>query len=189
VEQLSGASPTVDNKSARRGHPVPKWRDITGHHEISPNAARIDGNRIVVTAGRYWPPGSNPESMYAELAQFVRQHGCSAITCDAYGADLAVTVLRRYGVHHMQSETHRSELYLELLPRVLSQTVGFPSDPYLLRELRRLERRRGFGGKDRVDHRHAAGAHDDRANACAGAVWLAARASRRRCGTAAIRWG
>jgi hypothetical protein len=42
----------------------------------------------------------------------------------------------------------------------------------LLRELRGLERRRGTAGRDRVDH--APGQHDDRANAAAGALVLAA---------------
>jgi len=38
----------------------------------------------------------------------------------------------------------------------------------LLRELRGLERRRSSAGRDRVDHRP--GAHDDLANAVAGAI-------------------
>jgi hypothetical protein len=49
--------------------------------------------------------------------------------------------------------------------------------PDLLRELRGLERRRGASGRDRVDH--APGAHDDWANAAAGALVAVAGAVRR----------
>jgi hypothetical protein len=45
--------------------------------------------------------------------------------------------------------------------------------PECLRELRGLERHRGASGRDRVDHRP--GAHDDLANAAAGALVLAHR--------------
>lgn len=66
----------------------------------------------------------------------------------------------------------RSALYLELLPLVNADRVRLLDVPDLLRELRGLERRRGTAGRDRVDH--APGQHDDRANAAAGALVLAA---------------
>ena len=69
-------------------------------------------------------------------------------------------------------ELDRSALYLELLPLVNSGRVELPDDPALLRELRGLEHRRGAAGRDRVDH--APGAHDDLANAAAGALCRAA---------------
>src|SRR5206468_9782471 len=77
---------------------------------------------------------------------------------------------RAHGISYRQSERDRSTLYLDLLPAVNAERVVLLDDAELLRELRGLERRRGTSGRDRVDHRP--GAHDDRANAAAGALVL-----------------
>src|SRR4030095_2902201 len=75
------------------------------------------------------------------------------------------------------SPLSKGDLYLRLLPLINSGRVRLLDHPQLLRELRGLERRRGWGGRDRVDHRR--GAHDDAANAAAGAIVLAAEGALR----------
>jgi hypothetical protein len=61
-------------------------------------------------------------------------------------------------------------LYLFLLPLVNSERVELLDDERLINQLTGLERRTSRGGRDSVDH--APGSHDDRANACAGAIVL-----------------
>jgi hypothetical protein len=63
------------------------------------------------------------------------------------------------------------------LPLVQSCAIELPDDAALLKELRGLVRKRGFAGKDRVDHRP--GSSDDRANACAAAIYVARNRWRR----------
>lgn len=135
--------------------------------------ARNDGDRIAGCVSRCWPAPHNPEVVIREAAALIRSYGCRSVSHDRYGAQFVERAFDRFGIQSKPCALDRSALYLELLPRVLSQTVAIPNDPELLRELRGLERRvsRFASGKDRVDHRP--GAHDDRAVALAGAVWSA----------------
>lgn len=147
--------------------------DISGGQRDATSAAVafMDGDRVVVSAVRAWPAPHNPETVMGELVDFARSYGCHRITSDRYGAQFPQRAAERAGASLVASELDRSALYLELVPRVNSGTIVIPNEPATLRELRGLERKRGFGGKDRVDHR--AGAHDDRANALAMAAYLA----------------
>lgn len=91
---------------------------------------------------------------------------------DRYAAEFVAEQFRAHGIDYTPSAQDRSAIYLETLPRVNARTVILLDVPELLRELRGLERHRGPSGRDRVDH--ASGAHDDLANAAAGALVLAA---------------
>jgi len=68
------------------------------------------------------------------------------------------------------------------LTKVLAPAFRFQSDvapaAAKLRELRGLERMRGTAGRDRVDHRRSAHAHDDAANSAAIALVRAAESLR-----------
>jgi hypothetical protein len=107
----------------------------------------------------------------AEAAELLKQFGLRETTGDRYAPCFVSEGFRANGITYHASERDRSAVYLELLPAVNARRVVLLDDPDLLRELRGLERRRGTSGRDRVDHR--TGAHDDRANAAAGALGLA----------------
>ena len=64
----------------------------------------------------------------------------------------------------------RASCTLELLPLLNSRRLELPDDARLLGQLQALERRAGSTGRDVVDH--PPGAHDDVANAAAGALVL-----------------
>lgn len=51
-----------------------------------------------------------------------------------------------------------------------SKRIELPDDKTLIQQLRQLERRRGWSGKDSIDHRQ--GSHDDTANSVAGVAVL-----------------
>jgi hypothetical protein len=63
-------------------------------------------------------------------------------------------------------------LYAELLPLMNSGRVELLDQPRLLAQLASLERRTARSGRDTIDH--PPGAHDDVANAAAGAIALVA---------------
>ena len=88
-----------------------------------------------------------------------------------YAPGFVAEHFRANGIRYNPSQRDRSQLYLEMLPILNAGRGLLLDDAELLRELRGLERRRGSSGRDRVDHRP--GAHDDRANAAAGALVLA----------------
>jgi hypothetical protein len=56
-----------------------------------------------------------------------------------------------FGITHRVSDFDRSQLYLLLLPVVMSGNVELLDDPKLMKELRSLERRRGPSGRNRVE--------------------------------------
>jgi hypothetical protein len=65
----------------------------------------------------------------------------------------------------------KSQLYQGLLPLINSRAVDLLDLPVLTTQLSKLERKTTRGGRDSIDH--PPGAHDDVANAVAGACVLA----------------
>jgi hypothetical protein len=134
--------------------------------------AHRDGERVVLDVLRTWRPPFNPSGVMAESAALSTAYGLHETTGDRFAAGFVLEGFRARGLTYVPSTRDRSTIYLELLPLVNADRVRFLDLPDLLRELRGLERRRGLAGRDRIDHRP--GQHDDRANAAAGALVLAA---------------
>jgi hypothetical protein len=132
-----------------------------------------DSDRCVIDVLRAWRPPFSPAGVVEEIAELLRQYQVYRCTGDRYAGEWPREAFRTHGVLYQTAEAVKSDLYLAFLSYVNSSRVELPDDRELLRELRGLERRRGTGGKDRVDH--TPGAHDDRANAVAGAAWLCLR--------------
>jgi hypothetical protein len=137
--------------------------------------AHVQDGQAIVDLCRRWPAPHNPETVIGEAAALAQSYRCHAVTADRYAAEFQRAAWERAGLRFEACDQDRSGLYLCLLPMVLSTAVRVPDDAVVLRELRGLERKRGFGGRDRVDHRP--GAHDDAAVALAGAVYVASRAA------------
>jgi hypothetical protein len=134
--------------------------------------AHREGERVVLDVLRTWSPPFNPSGVIAESAALSSAYGLHSTTGDRFAAGFVLEGFRAHGVTYAPSTLDRSALYLELLPLMNADRVRLLDVPDLLRELRGLERRRGVAGRDRIDHRP--GQHDDRANAAAGALVLAA---------------
>lgn len=135
--------------------------------------AHRDGDRAVLDLIRWWSPPFNPSSVVAEIADLLRRYGCGRVVSDRYAGEFVAEQFRAAGIEHRASDADRSTIYLDVLSLINSGRVVLLDVPDLLRELRGLERRRGASGRDRVDHR--AGAHDDIANSCCGALRLVSR--------------
>ena len=71
----------------------------------------------------------------------------------------------------IRAQKTKSEIYLECLPAINSGRVELLDNARLMAQLRSLERRTSRAGRDTIDH--PPGAHDDLANAVAGALVLA----------------
>jgi hypothetical protein len=130
--------------------------------EMGPNG------RAILCAIRVWKAPFNPSGVIAEASAFYKSWGVYEPFGDQYAAEHTPEQFRRSGLTYRPSPLNRSEIYLELVPLINSQSVVLLDHPDLLRELRGLERRRGSSGRDKVDHRR--GLHDDVANASAGAL-------------------
>jgi hypothetical protein len=80
---------------------------------------------------------------------------------------------RAHGIAYEICETTKSDLYRDLLPLLNAGRAELLDHPRLVAQLCNLERRTARGGKDSIDH--APNAHDDVANAVAGAVVAASQ--------------
>jgi hypothetical protein len=134
--------------------------------------AHRERDRVVLDVLRAWMPPFNPSGVIAESAALSKAYGLRATTGDRYAPGFVLEGFRAHSITYALSARDRSVLYLELLPLMNAGRIRLLDLPDLLRELRGLERRRGTAGRDRVDH--MPGSHDDRANAVAGALVLAA---------------
>jgi hypothetical protein len=124
------------------------------------------GNVAVLDCLREWKAPFNPSSVVAESADLVRSYKLLAVTGDRYAASWVTEAFRNQGIRYEASELDRSAVYENVIPLFASGRARILDHPQLIQQFQSLERRTRVGGRDRIDH--AANAHDDLANACAG---------------------
>jgi len=108
-----------------------------------------------------------PERIVAEFAGVLRAYKISTVEADKYAGEWVSDAFRRNGIAVRSSKLSKSELYIEMLPLINSGKCELLDNKRLAIQLSSLERRTRSGNKDSIDH--PAGAHDDLANAAAGA--------------------
>ncbi|MEL7831522.1 hypothetical protein AAG604_12125 [Citromicrobium bathyomarinum] len=137
------------------------------HSETDP-----EGNSIaVLDAVREVKPPFSPDAVVAEFCDVLKSYACASVTGDRFGGEFAREPFRKHGIDYELSEKVRSDLYRELLPALNSGRADLLDHEKLVNQIVSLERRVPRSGKESIDH--APGAHDDLANAVAGAIWLA----------------
>jgi hypothetical protein len=144
----------------------------SGRDRFSLAIAHPEGDHVVVLdLVRAWSPPFNPTGVITEIAAILATFFVSVVTGDRFAGGFPPEAFRAHGIDYVPSPLDRSALYLDVLPLVNARLAVLLDHPEMLREMRGLERHRGSSGRDRVDHRP--GAHDDLANAAAGALVLA----------------
>ena len=103
-----------------------------------------------------------------EFASIAHSFGLSRITGDRYAGEWPRERFCANGITYNVADDTRSDLYLSLVPAINSGRVRLLDDKRLENQLISLERRVTRVGRDLVDH--PPGAHDDLANAAAGAL-------------------
>ncbi len=104
-------------------------------------------------------------------AQILKQYNVFEVWGDKYGGTWCQDEFRRCGVEYRFTELDRSAIYLFALATINSGRCELLDDERLVNQLCGLKRRTGTTGRDTIDH--SAGAHDDRANAACGSLFLA----------------
>ena len=116
-------------------------------------------------------PPFSPESVVDEFCSALKQYHISKVCGDRYAGEWPRERFRMCGVTYELSEKPKSDIYRDMLPLLNSRKVQLLDDRRLISQLHGLERRTARGGRDSIDH--GPGAHDDVANAVAGALVLA----------------
>jgi hypothetical protein len=132
--------------------------------------AHQEGDRGGVDAVREVRPPFSPESVVAEFATLLKTYGVQAVHGDRYGGIWPAERFQQHGIDYRPAEKPKSDIYREFLPLLNSARVELLENPRLVSQLCSLERRTARGGRDSIDHPQGAGAHDDVANAVAGAL-------------------
>jgi len=116
-------------------------------------------------------PPFDPAVVVEKFVGVMASYGIRECRSDRYAGAWPESAFRKYSVRLEMSKLTAPELYLEFGALLNMGIVELIKDDRLLGQLVALERRTHSGGKDTVDH--PPGAHDDLANAVAGAAVLA----------------
>ncbi len=130
--------------------------------------AHAEGERAVLDAVRERRPPFSPEDVVREFATLLATYRVSTVVGDRYGGEWPAERFREHGISYEPAERPKSDIYREVLPILNSGRAELLDLPRLTTQLCGLERRTARGGRDSIDH--APGAHDDLANAVAGAL-------------------
>ena len=109
----------------------------------------------------------SPEAVVIDFCDVLKRYGIQKVVGDRYAGEWVREQFRNNSIIYEPASRARSELYSDLLPLLNSGRADLLDSDRLVAQLVGLERRTGRG-KDIIDH--APGAHDDVANAVAGAL-------------------
>ncbi len=125
-------------------------------------------DRAVLDAVREVRPPFSPESVVIEFAALLARYEIGEVEGDRYAGEWPRERFREHGISYVPAEKPKSDIYKEVLPSLNSGKVELLDNSRLHSQLAGLERRTARGGRDSIDH--SPGAHDDLANAAAGAL-------------------
>lgn len=126
------------------------------------------GSAILDCVRERRPPFS-PDGVVQEFAATLKSYGLGECFGDRYGGEWPAERFRVHEIKYKISEKPKSDLYRDLLPMMNSGKVELLELPRLISQICSLERRTARGGRESIDH-PPGGAHDDVANAAAGAI-------------------
>jgi hypothetical protein len=149
------------------------FTDVSGGSSDSYALAigHLEGRNAVIDCVRERTSPFPPEQVTEEYCALMRTYGIWTVVGDRFGGEWPREVFRRFGITYEPCVRNKSDLYIDLLAAMNSETVALVEHDRLQRQLISLERRTARAGRDIVDHQR--GAKDDVANAVAGVVWLA----------------
>ena len=160
----------VHERAPERVHGYVAFVDPSGGSSDSMTLAiaHTEGKTQILDAIRERKPPFSPEAVVDEFASLIRTYRCSTVYSDRYGGEWPREQFQKGGIFYEPADKSKSEIYVDLLPLINSGACDLLDNDRLLMQLTSLERRTSRGGRDSIDH--APGAHDDIANAVAGAL-------------------
>lgn len=118
-------------------------------------------------------PPFSPLNVVDSFAEALEAYGIKRITGDRFGGEFVREPFRARGIVYKLSDLSASEIYTETLSLLNSGKSSLLDNPKMINQFCNLERRVGRSRGASISH--PSGGHDDSANACAGALLLAAR--------------
>jgi hypothetical protein len=135
-------------------------------------AHREDDGIAVLDCVREVMAPFSPEIVVEDFCDTLKQYQIDKVYGDRYAGEWPREQFAKRNVTYEPSEKVKSDIYRDMLPLLNSRKCQLLDNRRLISQLHGLERRTARGGRDSIDH--GPGAHDDIANAVAGALVLAA---------------
>ncbi len=132
--------------------------------------AHLEGGVAMLDAVRETPAPFAPEAVVADFCALLKSYGLQQVTGDAYAGRWPREQFSKHGIEYKLSDRPKSDIFRDLLPTLNSGKAELLDVPRLAAQFCALERRTARGGRDSIDH--PPGAHDDLANAAAGALLM-----------------
>jgi len=134
--------------------------------------AHFEKDRAVLDVVREIEAPHNPQSAIREFCRILKIFHCGIVHGDAYAASFAGQHYENHGVEYRASSLTRSEIYLAVLPHLLSNNVVLLDLPTMQEQFCALERKPGRV-TDIIDH--PSGKADDICNSVSGCLELVLR--------------
>ena len=131
-------------------------------------AHRDKNGHGILDALRECRPPFSPEAVVEEFSILLRAYGVREVEGDRYAGEWPRERFRVHSIEYRPAEQPKAEIYRDFLPILNSRRADLLDNGQLVNQISGLERRTARGGRDSIDH--APGAHDDIANAAAGAL-------------------
>jgi hypothetical protein len=170
---------TIDAAVVIGRHELPRIDGIHYSAFVDPSGGSADsmtlaiahvegGNRAVVDVIRERKPPFSPDGVVSEFATLLKAYGIASVRGDRYAGEWPRERFGVHGIDYVAAGKPKSDIYRDLLPVLNGGRAELLDHPRLTAQLLGLERRTARGGRDSIDH--PPGAHDDVANAVAGAI-------------------
>lgn len=130
--------------------------------------AHKEGDAAILDAVRERKPPFSPEDVVREYTTLLKSYCITRVIGDRYAGEWPRERFKVHGITYEAAAKPKSDIYRDLVPILNSRKADLLELPKLQAQLIGLERRTARGGKDSIDH--PPGAHDDVANAVAGAL-------------------
>jgi hypothetical protein len=173
---LAAISSGRSNSAWQSNHRYHAFVDMSGgsQDDATSSIAHKDGRRIVVdlVVSQAGTPPFNPRSAVKKFAAIIKEYRQSEVMGDNFAGETFKVDFEAEHIRYKASPLSKTELYEHFEPLLNAGEIDLPDIPKLQEQLLTLVLK-----GSRVDH--PPGDHDDWANACAGAIWLATAGPKR----------
>jgi Terminase large subunit, ATPase domain len=143
----------------------------SGQDAMTLAICHVQGERVVLDCLRERKPPFNPSDVAAEFIDTLKSYRVTIVIGDRFAGEWCRQPFHDAGIFYKLADRTKADLYRDALPIFNSRHVSLLDNRTLVGQLCSLERSTGPTGRDKIEHPR--GAHDDLANAAAGALTIA----------------
>ncbi len=137
---------------------------------------------VVIDFLKQYKSPHSPSEVVERQSVELKKYGLNRVTGDAYSAQWVVDAFKNNnGIIYEKSKLNKSQLFLEVLPRLCSPNgiELLDDNEVTVKQFASLERKTRSGGRDSIGCPSGSGFHDDVCNVIAGAAFISSEKKKR----------